>query len=220
MDALRLDPLGTAPTGASRILQTPFDAQALAVPPPLDLTNLLGGASERGASAPSDTLSAVSVAQEASLALLAVLNPSPTPDEATAGAVVTPDAPAPTPPELAIATAPSSNASTPTANTPAVDLPALSQAIQDGATTDFALQTALRFGSGVGTAAAFASTVSNPVPNPVRQPEAVLRTGPVQSQGQGAASGAFTRPQTAHQAIETYAPVAVSEAETQVDLLA
>jgi hypothetical protein len=217
MDALRIDTLGSAPTGATRVLQSALDAQALAVPPAPALTDLLGGTSETAASG--DTLSATSVAQEASLALLAVLNPSQTPEEAAeTPAAITP-VPEVAQPEPTAATAANATPSTPSASDTATQVPSVLQAAQDSATTDFALQTALRFGSGVGTAAAWATAAPNQAPAAVRQPEAVLRAGAVQSESQGAASEAFGRSQTARQALQTYAPPAQPEAETQVDLL-
>lgn len=152
--------------------------------------------------------------QDATASLLAALTApqAAVPTTATLNATTAP---------TAVQTADTSTA--PPANPPAAfpaDLPATQDTFLNGSSLEFALQTALRFGAGVGAPAAPA-VAATPGADLVRDATAVLRTGNLQPRAGGPGPEAFTRPQPpAHQVLRSYQVIPAAEASVGLDLMA
>lgn len=218
MDAIRISTLGAAALASPKAVQDTVDpvslisgAGAQTVPTNLgqDLFQqalqtstavLQGGAQAAGA------LGLNSVPS-----LLAAL----TPPQAAASTVATTPASAP-----AIPAAPASNvAAAALAATDVPNSPVLPDAT--GSSLDFALQTALRFGAGVGPLAAPVNAVPDLSTGLVRDAAAVLRNAPLQSQAGGPGTEAFLHSPFVHQALRLYQTVAnLTPASSGLDLLA
>ena len=90
-----------------------------------------------------------------------------------------------------------------------------------GSGLDFALQTALRFGAGVGPLAVPANAVPDLSTGLVRDAAAVLRNAPLQSQAGGPGTEAFVHSPFVHQALRLYQAGAIpSPTSSGLDLLA
>lgn len=117
--------------------------------------------------------------------------------------------------------APTTAPTTPTVAALAPETPAIQDGFQTGASVDFALQTALRFGAGVVAQAAPALQAASLDDGLVRDAMAVLRQGGLQSQGGRPGPEAYARPQTdAMRAAETYRPTAPEVGSGVLNLLA
>mgnify|MGYP005805709691 CR=1 FL=1 len=121
------------------------------------------------------------------------------------------------------AAAPEATTTAPPANPPAAvpaEVPATQDAFAQGSSLEFALQTALRFGAGVGAPAAPA-LAAMPGAELVRDAAAVLRTGNLQPHAGGPGPEAFARPQAPlHQVLRSYQVVPAAEASVGLDLTA
>lgn len=103
----------------------------------------------------------------------------------------------------------------------APETPAIQDGFQTGASVDFALQTALRFGAGVVAQAAPSLQAAPAGEGLVRDAMAVLRQGGLQSQGGRPGPEAYARPQTdAMRAAETYRPAVTETGSGALNLLA
>ena len=101
------------------------------------------------------------------------------------------------------------------------DLSALQDTFQTGASVDFALQTALRFGAGVVTPAGQASLPGELSAGLVRDPTAVPRLGNLQPNAGGLGPEAFAQTQAQlDRVLRTYTSPPVAEVATQLDILA
>jgi hypothetical protein len=207
MDLLRIAALGssTLMTLQPRHPPAPGTVQAPLNPsaPPELAQNLFQGTLQTAAASPWANPSLVDAGQlpDITAALLAALN-SP---------AVAPPAPLVSTPGTATATA----------APPPVDTPAAPGANPTGDGPDFPLQTALRFGAGIG-----------PLPSPqfqapmldaglVRDAASVQRLRNLQSHGGSPGPEAFTHPRAAEQrASHINPPPAAAEAATGLDLLA
>ncbi|NTW84945.1 MAG: hypothetical protein HGB30_02145 [Holophagaceae bacterium] len=118
------------------------------------------------------------------------------------------------------ATAPSQPVTTASQTLPQ-DLSALQDTFQTGASVDFALQTALRFGAGVVTPAGQTSLPGELSAGLVRDAAAVPRLRNLQPNAGGPGPEAFAQTQAQlDRVLRTYTPPPVPEVATQLDLLA
>jgi hypothetical protein len=145
--------------------------------------------------------------------------------EATASllaALTAPQAPAPATPAAADATALTATPS-PVANpaeTVLGNLTATQDAFTNASSLDFALQTALRFGAGVGPLAAPATANPGQGTGLVRDATEVLRIRNLQPQTGGPGPEAFAQPHAPVQRVlQSYQPVPAAPTPGQVDLL-
>lgn len=185
------DPNGTAVLGLAQGL---FQ-RALQVTPVLPLAEPLA-------------TTGVTQTQEATASLLAALNAPQAPATATPAATGATT--------LTAATSPVANP----AETVLGNLTATQDAFAAGSSLDFALQTALRFGAGVGPLAAPATANAGQGTGLVRDATEVLRIRNLQPQTGGPGPEAFTQPQfPLHRAIQSYQPLPANQNPGQVDLL-
>lgn len=155
--------------------------------------------------------------QETAAPLLAALTAPQAAATPTAAADAT--TPAITPPAAATETSTTAPPANPPAAVPA-EAPATQDAFAQGSSLEFALQTALRFGAGVGAPAAPA-LAATPGAELVRDAAAVLRTGNLQPHAGGPGPEAFARPQAPlHQVLRSYQVVPAAEASVGLDLTA
>jgi hypothetical protein len=158
------------------------------------------------------------LAQEATASLLAAL----TPPQAPANVTPAPDATT----NPAALQASSSDSSTAPPTLPAVqDLPTAQDAFETSLSPDFAMQTALRFGAGVGAQAAASGIVAPDLGTGlVRDAATVLRLENLQPRTGGPGPEAFARPETPAQRVlrtyETGSAVSATQGTSSVDLLA
>lgn len=148
--------------------------------------------------------------------LLAVLSaPAAGPTPSTPSTDASPGA-------LAVAgSTPTTAPATPPVAALAPETPAIQDGFQTGASADFALQTALRFGAGVVAQAAPALQAASLGEGLVRDAMAVLRQGGLQSQGGRPGPEAYARPQTdAMRAAEPYRPSVTEAGHGSLNLLA
>jgi hypothetical protein len=104
---------------------------------------------------------------------------------------------------------------------PLQDVPTAQDAFATGSSLDFALQTALRFGAGVGAPAAPALPNAGQEPGLVPDAAAVMRIQGLQAQTGGPGPEAFARNQPPiQQILHDYQAITVPQAPGQVDFLA
>lgn len=150
--------------------------------------------------------------------LLAALNAPQAPAEVRASestGTAAPAAVAATPPDTTTSTAAEAVAA----------LGTESPGVPDATSLDFALETALRFGAGVGALGAPLLQTPNLDAGLVRDATAVLRQGSLQPHAGGPGPEAFARPQalaqlTAQRALQSYQPPPTAGPSGQLDLLA
>ncbi|WP_291270392.1 hypothetical protein [Geothrix sp.] len=230
MDALTVSALGPATLGALGALRP---VQPLATPPAQDgsasaatlsvqdlAQALFQRALQTAVLSPlaEPTGGSLGLVQETAAPLLAAL----TAPQAAAPATAAPDATTQPAAVAATDTAPAATTAPP-ANPPAAvpaEVPATQDAFAQGSSLEFALQTALRFGAGVGAPAAPA-LAATPGAELVRDATAVLRTGNLQPHAGGPGPEAFARPQAPlHQVLRSYQVVPATEASVGLDLTA
>ena len=160
----------------------------------------------------------IGLAAQASTSLLAAL----TAPQAAADATPTPDATS-NPTAVQAPHSTSAPAAVPPA-TVGVEPAVAQEALATGASADFALQTALRFGAGVAGQATLAPRTSDLATGLVRGAAAVPRLGNLEAHGGGPGPEAFARPQSANQRfLRSYDANPVDQrlrTAGQVDLLA
>ena len=220
MDPLRIPPLGLNPLGALKPPAPP--AQPAAGP-----SSGLPGIQSLAQDLFSRTLQAAAVfpvvestgpanfLQDSASPLLAAL----TAPQASTPVTATPDAqvPAQTQPAALQPTA-----TTPTAPAVPQETPATLEATaQTGEGLDFALQTALRFGAGVGPLAGPQVLTPDLAAGLIRDAAAVQRAQGLQTRAGGPGPEAFARPQEAvRRALQTYQTPPVAEGSASLDVLA
>ncbi|BDU70499.1 hypothetical protein GETHOR_26000 [Geothrix oryzae] len=233
MDALSVNALGPATLGALSALRP---VPPVAAPPALDGTAsaatlsvqdlaqaLFQRALQTAVLSPLAEPSggSLGLVQETAAPLLAALTAPQAAATPTAAADATTSAitPAITPPAAATETSTTAPPANPPAAVPA-EAPATQDAFAQGSSLEFALQTALRFGAGVGAPAAPA-LAATPGAELVRDAAAVLRTGNLQPHAGGPGPEAFARPQAPlHQVLRSYQVVPAAEASVGLDLTA
>lgn len=158
----------------------------------------------------------IGLGREATASLLATL----TAPQASADATPTPQATTNSVATTAASSSPSANPAT----TGQTDLLATQDAVAASSTTDFALQTALRFGAGVTAQANPAPTVSNLGASLVRDAAAVQRLGNLQPGVGGPGPEAYTPPPALDARVlrsyETLSALSIPPATGRLDLLA
>ncbi len=215
MDAIRISTLGAAALASPKAVQDTVDP-----------VNLISGAG--GQTVPTNpgqdvfqqalqvstailqggTQAAGALGLNSVPSLLAAL----TPPQATVGTVATTSFPA-------ASAAAASNVAAASAVTHVSNAPALPDTT--GSSLDFALQTALRFGAGVGSLAAPANAIPDLSTGLVRDATAVLRNAPLQSQAGGPGTEAFVHSPFVHQALRLYQAGAIpAPASSGLDLMA
>lgn len=162
------------------------------------------------------TTPGLGLVQAVTPSLLAALNPPQPAANTTPATDATTHATAVTATTLADTTA----AATAAAN-PLQDVPTAQDAFTIGSSLDFALQTALRFGAGVGAPAAPALPNAGQEPGLVPDAAAVMRIQGLQAQTGGPGPEAFARNQPPiQQILHDYQAITVPQAPGQVDFLA
>ena len=231
MDALRLSALG----GISASAPNPASAQQAKAQPGTassskavqDLAQSLFLQAFQAANALPGTEPASASATGLAGALLSALASPALTGTATQAATPATTTPATAPAGAATGTGTSGLLATPPASalpaTPALptETATLQAAPTDSTGVDFALQTALRFGAGVGTQADLAPQIPNLATGLVRDAAAVPPQGNLQLHTGGSGLEAFAQPRAAlPQAQNPYRAPAVPEASLGVDLLA
>ena len=225
MDALRLSALGGIRASAPNPALAPAKAQQGTAPSSKavqDLAQSLFLQAFQAANALPGTEPASASATGLAGAILSALA-SP----ALTGTATQTATPATAPAGAATGTGTSGLLATPPASalpaTPALptETATLQAAPTDSTGVDFALQTALRFGAGVGTQADLAPQIPNLATGLVRDAAAVPPQGNLQLHTGGSGLEAFAQPRAAlPQAQHPYRAPAVAEASLGVDLLA
>jgi hypothetical protein len=117
--------------------------------------------------------------------------------------------------------APGSNAGTTASAAALADLPATQDAFATSSSVDFALQTALRFGAGVGAPAAATPAAADLGTGLIRDAAAVQRLENLQPRAGGPGPEAFAQPQRpVARALRTYEAAPAAQGTGKVDLFA
>lgn len=223
MASLSVTPVGPATLGGLSALrplpvpggQTPGQTQGLPAFSTQDLAQALFQRTLQSATlfpVAEPALGSASLLQDTTAALLASMTTTPATSATTNPAAVqatdttTSTAPSPTPPSTALG-----------------DLPATQDSFATSSSTDFALQTALRFGAGVSALATPALADAGQGAGLVRDAASVQRLGSLQPRAGSPGPEAFAQPQTTTQRIlrsyELAAAIPSIQGTSALDLL-